>query len=262
MWYNKDNMEKLYKSREWLFDNYVRQEKSMPVMAREAGCVQGTIYGWLHKLNIPVRSRGEGIFLARRNFLAISPELLEFLEGELLGDGCVLMNGNRSALYAHGSKYKEYVIWLSDQLKGLGIEQVGKINKFTNKQNGGVSYHYCSKAYPALVAIRQRWYPEGKKIIPKDLTLTPIMARQWYIGDGGLCQYRGRRPNITFYTSGLDIDSVNYLIEQLRQHGLNATRQPAENVIGLSVHSVRDFLAWIGPSPIQCYDYKWGCNDV
>ena len=215
-------------------------------------------------MDVPVRSRSASIFLAERNFLTISPELLEILEGELLGDGSVVMNGNYSARYSHSSKYEEYLIWLSDQLAGLGIEQVGKIYRYKSKGNDGVYYFYGSKSYPELITIRERWYPRGKKIVPKDLELTPMIVRQWYIGDGSLKHPRHRkheRPNITLATCGFDKQSVEHLIGELKKQGFIVTHQPSNNVIGLSSYSVQDFLSWIGPCPVPCYDYKWNYKE-
>lgn len=248
-------MEKLYRNRSWMTEHYVERDESMSVMARKADYNLVTIYRWLHKLGIPVRTISEGTFLAKRNFLTLSPELLDLLEGELLGDGCVSMNGNRSACYHHSSKYEEYLVWLSAQFANLGLEQAGKIYSCVAKW--GTVFHYASKSYPELASIRQRWYPEGKKIIPRDLELTPLRVRQWFLGDSHLAHPSGRRPHIEFTTNGFDVDSVEYLVEELRGQGFKATRRPANNTIGLSVYSVKDFLSWIGPCPISCYQYKW-----
>jgi len=185
---------------------------------------------------------------------------LVFLRGEILGDGCVKMPGNRSALYSHGSKYKEYLIWLSGQYDEWGIEQSGRINRYKDKKTGAIYYGYKSRSYPELVPIYKRWYPDGKKTVPKDLELTPIMARQWYIGDGGFNDYKRKHPGIVLSTYDFDQQSVEYLVGELCRQGFKAMRRPASNTIGLSAHSVQDFLNWIGPCPISCYDYKWDIN--
>lgn len=246
---------KVYQDCSWMFEHYIARKESTPVMARKAGCSYGVIYYWLRKMGIPVRSRGEGIFLATRNFLTFSPELLELLKGELLGDGCISMASNRSARYQHSSKYRAYLVWLSRQFAASGLVQSGKIHKYRAKR--GTIFLYRTRSYPELVLIRQRWYPKGKKIVPKDLKLTPIMARQWYTGDGCLVHRKHRRPHIKFATNGFDVDSVEYLVGELREQGFRVTHWPANNVIGLSADSVKDFLSWIGPSPVACYQYKW-----
>lgn len=231
-------------------------EESSHIIAKEAGCGPSTIYRWLRKMNIPVRNSSEGIFLATRNSVIITPDLLRFMGGEIIGDGSVTMHGNRSARYRHTSKYREYLIWLSECLDKWGIGQVGRITRRKDKY-GIITYKYQSRSYPELVAVYKRWYPEGKKIVPQDLELPPIMARQWYLGDGGLSNYKRKHPGIVFGTYDFDRQSIGYLIEELGRLNFKATYQPSHNTIYIWAHSVKDFLEWIGPCPVSCYDYKW-----
>jgi len=253
-----------YRNEDWLREHYVILQESITVMAQKADCGCGTIWSWLHKFNIPTRTPGEGVFLANRNYLDLSDKLSNLLEGELLGDGCITMSSSRSALYEHGSKYEEYPIWLSKIFADLGLEQTGKIYRrdgVSPKGNPYTAYSYISRSYPELVPIRQRWYPDGKKIVPKDLGLNPTMARQWYIGDGGLYSQAGGRPYIAFSTCTFDKPSIDHLLEELRGKGFKVNHWPSCNKIGMSVYSVKDFLNWIGPCPIDCYQYKWDYQD-
>jgi len=254
-------MQPPYKDRDWLYKHYIILQESTHVMAKKADCGQTTVWYWLHKFEIPARTPGEGIFLATRNYLNFSEELSNLLEGELLGDGSVVMNGSRSALYSHSSKYREYLAWLSKTFTDLELEQSGKINyrgPTPLSPNGG--YKYTSRSYPELVSIRQRWYSNGKKIVPKDLKLNPLICRQWYIGDGNLHNLTRWSPDIRFCTDDFDKLSIDHLLKELRDNGFKVSHQPSENRIGMSVKSIRDFLHWIGPCPevIQnIYGYKW-----
>jgi len=230
-----------YKDRDWMYEHYVVLQESSTVMAKIAGCGRITILNWLHRFDIPVRSS----FEANRNYLNISQELLDLLEGELLGDGCIQMHSQRSARYNHGSKYKEYVEWLSMIFADLGLEQSGKINKYWDEKYSTFGYFYQSRSYPELVPLRQRFYPKGEKIVPKDLILTPIMVRQWLIGDGCLHNHAKKRPYIDFNTQDFDKASINRLLQKLGAKDL-------------------DFLKWIGPCPKEIeniYGYKWDYQD-
>ncbi len=258
------NNDPLYKNRDWLHEHYIVLRESTYVMAREANCSYVTIWKWLHRFDIPTRTRSEATFLAKRNYLTISRELLDLLEGELLGDGCVVMTGSRSAVYAHTSKYEEYLIWLSKTFAGLGLEQVGKIGKHWSEEYETFGYKYASKSYPELVSLRHRFYLDRKKIVPQDLILTPIMARQWYIGDGSLHNNARGRPEMIFYTCDFDKPSIDYLLEELRNKGFRVSHQLASNSIGISTYSTKDFLSWIGPCPAEIqdiYGYKWDYQD-
>jgi len=254
-------IEKLYKNRDWLCEHYVILQESTYAMAQKAGCGHDAILRWLRKFDIPARTRGEGIFLAKRNYLDLSDKLSDLLEGELLGDGYIRMPGSRSAQYTHSSKYGEYLIWLSKTFADLGLEQVGKINRYWSEKDNALGYRYASKSYPELVPTRQRWYPNGRKIVPKDLILTPIMARQWFIGDGSLHNQTKKRSDINFSTNDFDKASIDYLLKELRGNGFKVNYWPSDNKIGMSAHSVIDFLDYIGPCPIDCYQYKWNYQD-
>lgn len=256
-----DVKEKLYENKEWLYEHYVIQEESALIMAKMAGCGNVTILRWLRKFDISIRTRSEGTFLANKNSLNLSDELSDLLDGELLGDGHAGMMGPRSARYCHTSQYKEYLIWLSKTFADLGIEQSGKINKYWGEDYETFVYKYTSRSYPELVPTRQRFYPEGKKIVPKDLILTPIMARHWFLGDGGLYGQAGGRPHIEFATCYFDKASIDYLLKEFRGKGFKVNHWPSSNKIGMSVKSVKDFLEYIGPCPIDCYSYKWDYQD-
>lgn len=265
-WLNIFNIRRsrsIYEDHDWLYEHYVVLQESTYVIARMVGCNGVTILRWLRKFNIPTRSAGEATFLAQRNFLDLSNELSDLLEGELLGDGCAKMSSSRSAIYSHSSKYREYLEWLSGEFADLGLEQVGKINRYDGISKGKpyTIYCYVSRSYPELVPIRQKWYPNGKKIVPKDLKLNPLICRQWYIGDGHLHNRARGRSDINFSTDDFDKASIDYLLTELGDRGFKVTHQPANNKIGMSVESVRDFLEWIGPCPIDCYSHKWDYRD-
>ncbi len=45
-------------------------------------------------------------------------------------------------------------------------------------------YHLQTRYYRNLNELYNRWYPNGKKKIPKSIELTPTTLFNWYIGDG------------------------------------------------------------------------------
>jgi hypothetical protein len=60
---------------------------------------------------------------------------------------------------------------------------------------------------------RQRWYPQGIKIIPKDFKITPLSLYHWYIGDGSFFQDH-RERKIILYTNGFTKEDVDWVREQ------------------------------------------------
>ena len=245
---------KLYQTKEWLESIYSKDKNSDPKIAMICKVSQPTIGNWRKKFCIKTRPHGESIHLQNTNCCNLDSKSISWISGELLGDGCIQSNSNYSACFAYTSKYLEYIKYVSNILKSSGIEQAGKIGNLCFGIYHG--YEYTSRNYAELLPIRKKWYPQGKKIVPRDIKLTPLVCRQWYIGDGCLTHSK-TSSCILLSTCGFPIPDVEFLKEGLLKLGFKSTRQPSGNTIRISVYSTKDFLNYIGPCPVQCYQYKW-----
>ena len=258
-------MLKLYQDKDWLENKYSNEELSTIQIGRECGVGSTKIQNWMKKLEVKIRSRDEARHLKtlrQVNHCRLSLEAIEWLNGELLGDGCLYSYSNYSAAFFYGASKKDYTTYVSETLKSFGIEQVGGGRIYTQYSAGpNGNYHYSyecvSLCYAELLPLRKKWYPEGKKIVPRDIKLTPITCRQWYIGDGCLGHPKDSSPCITLCTNGFPIPDVEFLKDELIKLGFKTTRQPAGNILHISTKSVKDFLNYIGPCPVDCYQYKW-----
>jgi len=243
-----------------MFDQYVTQKKSSEQIAKELGMGSSAIASWLEILGIPKREMGERHHLAKANHVELTDEAVQFIEGQLLGDGYLHSSNQFSASYQHGSKYKGYCEWLSTTFARYGIRQCGNIRK--NLVLGKYdSYQYASLAYAELRAIRERFYPEGKKIIPADLEITHLVLREWYVGDGSLAYPKSGRPAIKLATCSFTKEDVARVADKLRDIGLRVTHHSHKyERLLISAYSVDRFLEYIGPPPegIPMYHYKWG----
>jgi len=248
-------MQKIYQSRDWLYTQYWTKMLNPRQIGESVGVCQTTIWNWLYKLNIPVRSIGEARHLVKGNHCNLSQEAKEWSDGELLGDGGIYSRNSYSAYFQYTSQYNKYAQYISDTLKSFGIEQTGEIREYP--KNEKYSYYYISRSYEELLPIRKRWYPESKKIVPRDLKLTPLVCRQWYIGDGYLHHRKGGKPSITLYTNAFPVGDVEWLVEKLKEFGFKSTRNPSNNTIAISAYSTKAFLDYIGPCPVKEYEYKW-----
>lgn len=255
-------MMKQYQNKEWLYDQYIKKKLSIPEIAKLCEVVYSIIWHWLKKLSIPIRSRGEGTHLVNGNHCDLSQKAIEWINGELLGDGCLRSQSPYSAQFIYTSKHLKYIEYVSDTLKSFGIRQSGKIYKSYHKNLDCNTYHYQSHAYKELLSVYKRWYPKRKKIVPKNIKLTPIICRQWHIGDGCLIhRINGGRSRIRLYTNNFTISEVEWLVRELIELGFKATRQIFHNAIGISTHSTKAFLDYIGSCPVECYQYKWNYQD-
>ena len=250
-------MVQLYKDKEWLQNRYSKEEFSIYKIAKYSGVTGETIRCWLKKYNIRIRSYGEASHVNQANHCDLSQKAIEWLNGELLGDGCLYSQSKYSSDFQCSSKYLEYCEYVRDTLKCFGIEQSSEIFRHYNKKYKSYSYRYRSRSYVELLHLRKKWYPEGKKIVPKDVTLTSLTMRQWYIGDGSLARPKKSKPCIILATCGFNISDVDWLVEQLIKLGFKAKRRPAQNLISISTHSVENFLNYIGKCPTECYKYKF-----
>ena len=251
-------MEKTYKEKEWLQKKYIDDKLSAMDISKIFKVNITTILYWLRKNNIPVRSNAEAQHLICGNHCNPSQEAIEWLNGELLGDGCLGSRYKYSASFWYGSKYLEYIEYVRDTLKSFGIEQAGKIYKIYHKKFGCYSYHYVSRVYPELLPVYKQWYPEGKKVIPKNLKITPLTLRQHYIGDGCLVHQRpgNGNPYIVLSTCGFLLNDIREYVKKINKLGFK-TGIYKSKCISISAYSTKDFLEYIGICPVKCYEYKW-----
>lgn len=249
-----------YRNRNWLNQKYWKEELSPSQISKLCNCNRKAISYWVKKLDIPARSLSEAAHLAQANHCNLSAEARQWIDGEIMGDGNLTSTSKYSASFRYTSKYLEYIQYIADTLKSFGIKRMGKINKQYHKKMDCYTYQYASLFYKELLPIRKRWYPEGKKIIPRDLELTPLVLRQEHIGDGSLIHYKNRKnskPYICLATCGFPVKDVEWLVKKLIKLGFKSTRQPANNIITISTYSTKEFLEYIGNSPAGCYEYKF-----
>lgn len=246
-----------YKNKKWLYNKYWNKELSVQKIADLCGVTHKTINYWMKKFAIIRRSQSKIIHLRQVNHCELSTNAIEWINGELLGDGCLQSHSEYSARFNYSSKFLEYIQYISNNLQSFGIKQTGKISKYYLKRGNSYIHYYTSRCYVELLSIYKQWYLNRKKIIPKDLRLTPLTCKQWYIGDGCLMNQEKRYSYIRLATDCFSISDVKYLVKQLNELGFKTTRQPNNNTIRISAYSTEDFLNYIGKCPVKCYEYKW-----
>lgn len=248
---------KKYKNKEWLREQYSIKKLSTRQIGRLCNCSCFAILYWLKKLNISRRTQSKSEHLAKANHCNLSKKARQWIDGELLGDAYLRSRSQYSANFQYSSKYKEYIQYISNTLKFFSIQQAGEIYEEYNIKMDCYTYHYQSFDYIELLPIRKRWYPKGHKIIPRDLELTPLVCRQWYIGDGCLVHSETGKPRIQLCTNGFPVLDVEWLVKELNKSDFKSTQRPSSNTIGISTYSTKQFLGYIGKSPVKCYKYKW-----
>lgn len=120
----------------------------------------------------------------------------EYLDGLMLGDGNLHLSKNKDAAknpFLSIVRSIKDIEYLRDNLKVFqnlctenfkDVHQASIFDKRTNK-----NYYNCkfsTRYLPCLMPTYNRWYFNGKKIIPNDLKLTPLTCSIWFYDDGSL----------------------------------------------------------------------------
>jgi len=250
---------KLYQDRDWLKEQYWDLGKNSIEIAGIASAGQTTILRWMEKFGIDRRDP------VRHNSILISDELHRIIDGALLGDWHIGQTSALSAELSSSGKYEQFMLWFAKIVSSHGLE-MSKIRKqICDIPNHGKydSYRCYSKSYPELLPIRNRWYPDGKKIVPKDLTITPTTMLHLYIGDGCLdCRPEGR-PRIILNTQCFTNSDRDRLVEMFFSIGIEAKNMETSKTIYINTKNTPKFLDYIGgcPKPIESvYGYKFSLS--
>jgi hypothetical protein len=178
----------------------------------------------------------------------ISDEFIECIDGFLLGDGHITKK--HCKLQWH-FKYEEFSNYITNLFKDCYITQYQysvfdkRTNKYYTKNSGR------SRCFAFLKEQRKRWYPEGKKIVPKDIRFTPKLVMLWYLGDGYL-----QGVNVYLSTMCFSKEDNEFLCEKFKQIGIKA-HISKHNSIYIKLDSVREFFKYIGKNEVTCYNYKF-----
>jgi hypothetical protein len=179
---------------------------------------------------------------------------LEWLDGFMLGDGHIAVNGNGARATMQSSERD----WCKFALSGLSVYEPREPNEVYHPKTGKWAWQSATRTSEDLLPQRERWYPKGvrAKLIPEDLKLTPTIVRLWYLGDGSL--YTGRGCYVQISTGDFSESSLrDTILPQLLTLGIEAEIHGKDRVY-VAGKSTGAFFDLIGKeSPIKCYDYKF-----
>jgi len=252
----------LYKSRAFLQEQYIGYGKPIAQIAGEIGCAGKTVWNWLDRFEIPRRST-----LRSGNHVTVTEDLLEYLDGTLLGDGGLYSSASDiSACYHVGQKHMSYVTYVEALLCRFGIRRSGQILAMRDHSasvNTVKAFLYQSRMYRELREQRERWYPHGKKRVPTDVRLTPLSIRTWFLEDGCLHRRKDSKTlSVILCTHGFSDDGREMLADALRARlGTKHVHINKPGVIRFARSEVvRSFFEYIAPLPralAQDYAYKY-----
>jgi len=188
-------------------------------IANELGYSDVGIFNALERFNIDTR-KAENHFNPTNKFI-------ELLDGTLLGDGW-LCGYNKSARYGLEQNNKPYLKWMRNKFHNFDIK-FGKVHDKITTASGiakrfgrpppeedkeYLTYSINSLSYRELKEQHLRWYPDGDKIVPKDVHITPLSVFIWYLEDGTI-NYKRTEGELTFCTDGFKTDGVKILKDKV-----------------------------------------------
>lgn len=145
-------------------------------------------------------------------------------------------------------KYEEFAEFIANCLLPYDPSVKNYIRMYTGR----------TKTHPDIKNQRQRWYPNGTKIVPKDVIIDPICLAMLYIGDGHIHKVKG---NITISTLSFSEKENNFLSEKMFKNlGVKSRVISMKDryCLYFSRPNAVEFLKIIGnKSPVKCYDYKF-----
>jgi hypothetical protein len=144
----------------------------------------------------------------------------EVLIGSLLGDG--------SLEFAKSSRFprlkidrqildKEYLLWQQNIFKDLCMpNSVREVERFDKRYNKYHQYIYFrTRAIPAFKSYHEKFYVGGKKIVPNDLILSPLIVAVWFADDGCLIKTGKNAYVLKIATDGFGEIGTKILSEKL-----------------------------------------------
>lgn len=187
----------------------------------------------------------------------------EVIQGCLLGDG-TLIKKPISSSFANTSIHLEYTEHLLNiinfaKAKIITVPECYKIIRGT-KRLCKEKYTLITNCDKCLIEYRKLWYPEGIKIIPKNLILTPTIVKYWFYGDGSTSYYNNKKGiKLTLHTNGFTVEDCEFLVNEFKKlnihFGINfCNKQP---ILTIRKKSLYDFFDYIGECNLECFKYKW-----
>jgi len=180
--------------------------------------------------------------------------------GSILGDGYLRIVPDRKDAFLeinHSLKAKDYVDWKYSVLKNL-VKSPPK--QRVNGKKWKIAYRFYTKQNSELTDLLKKFYRNGKKTIPKDLELDPLMLAVWFMDDGS----KTKKSDVYLNTQQFSFKDQRRLLYLLRKLGLRARLNKDKKYyrIRFLKESVKKLNELISPHIIPSMRYKLSYDPV
>lgn len=277
---------KLLNNEQWLKEKYLVEKLSTLKISKLVGCkVSNSVRQSLVKFNIPIRGFRDAQIINTIDGVIIDADVLC---GTLLGDAHLGKSSKSSKIASPNYQKKcikeDYTLHIASLLHTNGEEKVNIISNSSKRKDwenySNECYIFRTNSSDLLKSYYENWYPESnnyKKVIPKNLVLTPKIILYWFMDDGS-STYRNR--NVGYKSSGKNWTQKKkqviiqfcsesftkleneYLCDQLNKLGIKSTIRKVNSGgtsfrIFIAQSDTNKFFDLIGPCPVRSMEYKW-----
>lgn len=201
----------------------------------------------------------------------------EIITGSMLGDGCIEQPydrgnaGNPLFSVCKTEVNVDYLDWIEQELNPpLNFIKRNHRIKITD---ANMYRHWTSRSSrtPFLIPYRDIWYPEGKKIIPKDFikeNFTDLSLAIWYMDDGYVINRhrKGKNGQVWSYdevqlcTQGFTPSDVLWLMDFLKErYGFHVGKTKVAGSYRIAIHrqeEITKLFEIIKPYIVPSMEYK------
>ena len=173
--------------------------------------------------------------------------------GCVLGDGYLrIIPGRKDAFLEvnHSIKAKEYVDWKYSILKSICIS-APKRRKIDEKRIG---YRFFTRQHPEITKLYEKFYSQGRKVIPAGFKLNPLSLAVWFMDDGS----KNKKGDVYLNCQQFDFQSQRRLLHSLRTIGVRARMNKDKKYYRIRIRreSISRFVELIKPYIIPSMEYK------
>lgn len=196
------------------------------------------------------------------------PELTDtqkqIITGVLMGDGTISRPGKNPLLTVRmvNKKYLEYLNEVLGKYgKGVYIKHTAKESAQLNRESG-FRPNAREENYQDVYSLQSRtspefeefadWYETGKKVFPKDIQLTPIILKHWYVCDGTY-NTSGYHNNMSISAMN-EIENFDKILRWFKE--INISPSTSNGNIYISNGDSEELFDFMGSNP-PGFEHKW-----
>lgn len=181
---------------------------------------------------------------------SLTEEQKQIIVGCLLGDGAMRIKTNALLEINHSLEQKELVDWIYSNLKKF-VSTSPKIHKGNGNR---IAYRFTTRSLPVFTNLYKQFFLNGKKKVPLNITLSPLVLAVWFMDDGNKS-----RTSVYLNTQQFSLEEQEFLRRMLmEQWGIETTLNKDKHYwrIRIRVSSIEKFVSLIKPYLLPQFYYK------